>query len=51
MSEKPKIEPTPFEKMRALAASVVAVPKAEVDKAEKKWRKERGKKRPKAKQS
>ena len=39
--EKP--EPSPYEKMQALAAHVMSVPKAEVDKRENKWREERAK--------
>jgi hypothetical protein len=41
MSDKTKPEPTPFEKMRALAATVVSVPKAAIEKREAEWRKER----------
>lgn len=36
-------EPTPFEKMRALARAVVSVPKAEIDRREEEWRKGRQK--------
>lgn len=42
-SEKP--EPSPFEKMRALATQALSVPKSEVDKREQQWREERDKKR------
>lgn len=38
-------EPTPFEKFRDLAQRVVAVPKAEADEQERKWREERDKKK------
>ena len=40
-SEQP--EPTPFERMQALATRVLAMPKSEVDKREEEWRKEREK--------
>lgn len=39
--ETDKSEPTPFEKMRDLAAKVVSVPKSEMDRREAEWRKER----------
>lgn len=38
-----KPEPSPFEKMRALAARVVAVPKEQADEQERRWREERAK--------
>lgn len=38
-SERP--EPSPFEKMSALATRVLSVPKSEVDKREAKWREDR----------
>jgi len=38
-TEKP--EPTPFERMQALATRVLSVPKAEVDKREQEWREKR----------
>ena len=37
-------EPHPFQRMKALAAQIVATPKAEVDRREKEWRKKREKK-------
>jgi hypothetical protein len=37
--EKP--EPTPYERMQALASKVMAVPKSEVDKREQEWRENR----------
>lgn len=40
-SEKP--EPHPFEKFRDFAAKIIAVPKAEADEQERKWREEREK--------
>ena len=40
-SEKP--EPHPFEKFRDFAAKIIAVPKAEADEKERKWRDEREK--------
>ncbi|HEY8900684.1 MAG TPA: hypothetical protein VIM61_09760 [Chthoniobacterales bacterium] len=43
MSDHPPPEPTPFEKMAALASKVIAVPKSEVDKREAEWREEREK--------
>jgi len=36
-----KQEPTPFERMKALATRVLSVPKSDVDKREEKWKKER----------
>lgn len=36
-----KSEPTPFERMQALASQVLSVPKAEVDRREKQWRERR----------
>ncbi len=45
MSEQPAParheEPTPFERMRALATAVLAVPKAEVERRERERREER----------
>ena len=38
-SEKP--EPNPFEKFKGFAARIIAVPKAEADEQERKWREER----------
>jgi len=38
MSEQPK-EETPFEKFQRIAQKIVSVPKAEIDKREKKWKK------------
>ena len=40
-----KLEPSPFEKMQALATRIMAVPKSEVDRREEKWRKERAEKK------
>lgn len=40
-SEKP--EPNPFEKFKAFAARIIAVPKEEADEQERKWREEREK--------
>ena len=40
-SEKP--EPHPFEKFRDFAAKIIAVPKAEADEQERKWREDREK--------
>lgn len=45
MDAQPKAEPSPFERMQALAARVMAVPKAEVDKREQKWREDRAEKK------
>lgn len=42
MNPPPK-EPTPFEKFAAVAKQVVSVPKAEMEKREKAWKKEREK--------
>lgn len=36
-----KSEPSPFDKMRELASRVMSVPKAEIDRREKHWRKKR----------
>lgn len=33
--------PTPFQKFQALAQGVVSVPKAEIDKREQRWKKDR----------
>lgn len=41
MRKKEKLPDTPFEKMRAMAAAVIAVQKEEVAKAEQQWREER----------
>jgi hypothetical protein len=41
MSTQPIPEPTPFEKMTALASKVLSVPKSEVEKREGKRREER----------
>jgi hypothetical protein len=38
-------EPTPFERMRALAMRVLSVPKSEVDKRERQWKKDRAAKK------
>jgi len=38
-------EPTPFEKMQALAARVMSVPKAEIDRREQEWKKQREEKK------
>jgi hypothetical protein len=40
-----KPEPTPFQKMQALATRVMSVPKAEIDRREQDWRKEREEKK------
>lgn len=37
-------EPHPFQRMKALAAQIIATPKAEVDRREKEWRKAKEKK-------
>lgn len=36
---------TPFEKMDNLSRAMIAVPKAEIDKREKEWKRQRAKKR------
>ena len=36
-----KTEPTPFEKMAALASQVLSVPKTEVDRREQEWKEQR----------
>jgi len=36
-----KREPTPFERMQALATQVMSVPKEEIDRREQQWRKDR----------
>jgi len=41
----PPPEPTPFDKFRETTRKLMAVPKAEVVVLEKKWKKERAKKR------
>lgn len=38
--------PTPFERMQALAMRVLSVPKSEVDKREEEWRNQRSNKKP-----
>jgi len=43
MENKP--EPTPFDKFRDLTRKLVRVPKAEIVAGEKKWKKERAKKK------
>jgi hypothetical protein len=40
---KAEPEPSPFERMKALAAKVISTPKAEIDRREKEWRKGREK--------
>jgi hypothetical protein len=40
-----KPEPTPYERMQALATRVLSVPKADVDKREREWKRERAEKR------
>lgn len=44
-AQSAKPEPTPFERMQALATRVMSVPKAEVDRREQQWRKERADKK------
>jgi hypothetical protein len=39
----PAPEPHPFEKFRDFARKIIAVPKAEADEQERKWREERAK--------
>jgi hypothetical protein len=39
---------TPFQKMDNLLRAVIAVPKAEIDRREKEWKRKNGKKRKKA---
>ncbi|MBV9657135.1 MAG: hypothetical protein JO295_03390 [Verrucomicrobia bacterium] len=36
-----KPEPTPFEKLQAFTRQILAVPKAEIDRREREWRKQR----------
>lgn len=40
-----ELEPSPFEKMKALAAKVLTVSKEEVQKRERDWREERSEKK------
>ncbi len=43
--DKPAKEPTPWDRFRDATKRVLSVPKAEIDKREKAWRKKRQKKR------
>ena len=45
MSDSAPAEPTPFERMKALAMRVMSVPKSEIDRREQEWKKRRQAKR------
>jgi len=42
-----KTEPTPFQKFQALAKGVISIPKAEIDRREQEWKKDRAEKKKK----
>ena len=45
MSETASPKPTPFEKLEAITRQILSVPKAEIDRREEEWRKNKSAKR------